>query len=73
MKLDEVNPPQNVFESTLNEISRGRYKSEEQKSALEKIKLLYESQESVINYLMIILQLYLRLTKNQFMERGSKY
>ena len=73
MKLDEVNPPQNVFESTLNEISRGRYKSEEQKSTLEKIKLLYESQESVINYLMIILQLYLRLTKNQFMERGLKY
>ena len=39
---------QNVFKTNLNEISRGRYKSEEQKSALENIKLFYEPREAVI-------------------------
>ena len=39
---------QNVFKSNLNEISRGGYKSEEQKSALENIKLLCESREALI-------------------------
>ena len=37
-----------MFKSNLNEILRGRYKSEEQKSALENIKLLYKSREAVI-------------------------
>ena len=37
-----------MFKSSLNEISRGNCKSEEQKSALENIKLLYESREAVI-------------------------
>ena len=37
-----------MFKSNLKEISRGRYKLEEQKSALENIKLLYKSQEAVI-------------------------
>ena len=37
-----------MFKWNLKEISRGRYKSEEQKSALENIKLLYKSQEAVI-------------------------
>ena len=37
-----------MFKSNLNEISRGRYKSEEQKSALKNIKLLYKSREAVI-------------------------
>ena len=48
MKLEEAKKLQNVFESNLNEMSRRRYKSEEQKSALEKIKLLYKSREAVI-------------------------
>ena len=39
---------QNLFKSNLNKISRGRYKSKEQKSVLENIKLLYESKEVVI-------------------------
>ena len=39
---------QNLFKSNLNKISRGRYKSKEQKSVLENIKLLYESREVVI-------------------------
>ena len=37
-----------MFKSNLNEVSRGRYKSEEQKNALKNFKLLYESREAVI-------------------------
>ena len=37
-----------MIKSNLNEISRGRYKSKDQKIALEKVKFLYESQEAVI-------------------------
>ena len=48
MKLEEGEKLQNVFKSNLSKISRGRYKSEEQKSALENIILLYESREAVI-------------------------
>ena len=40
MKLEEAKRLQHVFKSNLNKILRGRYKSEEQKSALENIKLL---------------------------------
>ena len=69
MKLEEAKKLQNVFKSNLNEISKGRYKSEEQESALENIKLLFESREAVIKLLMIILQLYLRLNTKQFMEK----
>ena len=36
-----------MFTSNLNEISRGKYKSYGQKSALENTKLLYESREAV--------------------------
>ena len=48
MKLQEAKNSQNVFKSNLNKISRGIHKSKDQKSALENIKLLYESRESVI-------------------------
>ena len=48
MKLHQAEKLQNVFKSNLNEITRGTNKSEEQKSALENIKLLYESREVVI-------------------------
>ena len=48
MKLEEAKKLQNVFKSTLNEKSRGRYKSEEQKGALENIKLLYDLREAII-------------------------
>ena len=48
MKLEEVKKLQNVFKSSQNEISRRRFKSKEQKSALENIKLLYESRKAVI-------------------------
>ena len=43
MKLEETKRQQNVFDSSLNEMSRERYKSEEQKNALENIKLVFES------------------------------
>ena len=36
------------FKSDINEIIKGRYKSEEQKNAMKNIKTLYESQEKVI-------------------------
>ena len=48
MKLEEEEKLQNVFKSNLNETSRGRHKSKEQKSALENIKLLYKWQEAVV-------------------------
>ena len=48
MKIEEPKKLQNVFKANLNEISKGRFQSEEQKSALKNIKLLYESQEAVI-------------------------
>ena len=48
MKLEDAKELQNIFKSNLNEISKGRFKSEERKSALENIKLLYESRQTVI-------------------------
>ena len=48
MKLEEVKEQQNIFKSYLNEISRGRFTSKEQKRALENIKLFYKSREAVI-------------------------
>ena len=42
MKLEEAKTMQYVFKSNLNERSRGRNKSEEQKMALQNIKLFYE-------------------------------
>ena len=47
MKLEKPKELQNVFKSILNEISRGRYKSEEQKKHW---KILI-SREAVINLL----------------------
>ena len=45
MKLEEAKKLQNVFKSNLNQISKGKFKSEEQKSTLENI--IYESREAV--------------------------
>ena len=47
MNLEEAKKLQNVFKSNLNEILRERYKTEERKSASEKIKLLYESRKAI--------------------------
>ena len=43
MKLEEADNMHNVFRSNQSKISRGRYNSEEQKSAVENIKFLCES------------------------------
>ena len=48
MKLEDGKELQNIFKINMNEISKGRFKSEEQKSALENIKLIYKSQQAVI-------------------------
>ena len=39
---------QNIFKSSLGEISKGRFKPEDQKSTLKNTKLLYKSREKVI-------------------------
>ena len=48
MKLWETKILQNVFKSSLKEISRESNKSEEKQIATENIKSLYESQQAVI-------------------------
>ena len=40
MKLEKEKKLQNIFNSNLNEISRKRFKSKEQRSELENVKLL---------------------------------
>ena len=50
MKLEEEKKLQNVFKSNLNEISRGRNQSENQKMALENIKSFYKSLEAIIKF-----------------------
>ena len=40
MKLEDAKELQNMFKSNLKEISKGRFKSKEQKSDSENIKLL---------------------------------
>ena len=51
MKLEDAKELKNIFKTNLNEISKGRFKSEEQESALGNIKLLFESRQAVINKL----------------------
>ena len=73
MKLEKAKNLQNVFKSNLNEISRGRFESEDQKKMHLKILNYFTNHEKLLSiYLMIILQLYLRLNTNQFMEKSSK-
>ena len=43
MKLEDAKELQNIFKTNLNEISKGIFKSVEQKCGLENIKLLYKS------------------------------
>ena len=51
MRLENARELQNIFKSNLKGISKGRFKSKEQKNELENIKLLYESQQAVIKLL----------------------
>ena len=63
---------QREFKSDLSEIKRGRCKSEEQESVLKNIEVLYKVREKYQYFLMIILQLYLKLDLRQLMKKDSK-
>ena len=63
MKLEEAKTMQYVFQSNLNERSRGRTKSEEQKMALQNIKLFYEWQETVSKIALTKVKANKKLTK----------
>ena len=46
MKLEDAKKLQVVFKSNLNQLLKGRFKSKEKKTALENIKLLFESTQA---------------------------
>ena len=48
MKLEEAKKLQTLCKSNLNDRSRERNKTQEQKMTLENIKLLYDSRKAVI-------------------------
>ena len=50
MRLENAKELQNIFKSNLNKISKGRFKSEQQKRALENVKLLYKSRQVVFKF-----------------------
>ena len=54
MKLEEAKKLQNVIKPNLSEISKGRYKSEEQESALKILNCFTNHEKLLLNYLMII-------------------
>ena len=54
MKLEEAKKLQNVIKSNLREISKGRYKSEEQESAIKILNCFTNHEKLLLNYLMII-------------------
>ena len=56
MKLEGGKELQNIFKTNLNEISKGRFKSEEQICALE----IMNHDKLLLNYLMNIFQLHLK-------------
>ena len=72
MKLEEVKELQNIFKTNLKDISKGRFKSEVKKIALENINLFTNLGKLLLNYLMNILQLHMKLNRNQNMEKVSK-
>ena len=53
MKLEEARKLQNVFKSNLNEISRGRYKSDKKKVHWEILNCFANQEKLLLNYLMI--------------------
>ena len=69
MKLADAKELQNIFQTNLNEISKGRFKSEEKKSALEKVNCFTNHGKLLLNYLMNILQLHLQLNAKQNMKK----
>ena len=59
--LEGAKELQNLFKTNLNEISKGRFKSEEQKSTLKILNCFTNHGKLLSNHLMIILQLHLKL------------
>ena len=73
IKLEEAKKQQNVFKSNLNETLRGRFKSEDQKMVLKILNCFTKNEKVSLNYLIINLQLYLRLNTKEKIEKDSKY
>ena len=73
IKLEEAKKQQNVFKSNLNETLRGRFKSEDQKMVLKILNCFTKNEKVSLNYLIINLQLYLRLNTKKKIEKDSKY
>ena len=65
MKLEEAKKLQNIFKSNLNKISKGRSKPKEQKVHQKILRGFTNHEKLLLNYLMIILQLYLKLNRKQ--------
>ena len=72
MKLEKAKELQSAFKSNLNDISRGKYKTKEQKNALENIKLLYKSRETVIEIFNDYFSIVFEAKYKTFMEKGFK-
>ena len=69
MKLEELKHNQNVFKSNLNEIKKEGLK-QKSKKMLQKIQKRFTMHKAKLsNYLMIILQLHLRLSIKQFTKK----
>ena len=60
---------QNIFQTNLKKISKGRFKSEEQKRALENVNCFTSHWKLLLNYLMNILQLHLQLNTKKNMKK----
>ena len=75
MNLEKAKENQEKFRSHLNKKKWGKWKriSEEQKNAMNNLKVFYKAREKVINCLIIILQFLLMVNMKQNMEKDSKY
>ena len=70
MDLEEVKKLQNVFKPNLNEISRERDINQKSKKVHWKILNCFTNHEKLLlSYLMIILQLHLRINTKQIHEK----
>ena len=69
--LEKTGENQKEFKSDLNEILKGRYKSERAKKRNKKILNHFTNHEKKLsNCLMIILGLHLKLNTKQYMEKN---
>ena len=75
ISIEKSEQDQNQSKSKLNEITIGNlnHKSKNQLHAIKNIKNLYNSRDKIINYIMIMLKLYLKLCIKQNREQDLKY